>query len=175
VNLRWAHKLAFSGADAVHIASAIASGCVEFLTFDGDGKGKGILGNAPLLLEVFGLRAITPRHSKSLPPEKDPDAINPLLRALGPLHEGSVAVAPSASTPVLYQNPVATPAAMPVPTAHNVSVNDPKNWNGLSAIPASISEPAENLSNPSTQTNISNGQPDGTPKESNLSTPEESS
>jgi predicted nucleic acid-binding protein len=63
VNLRWVHGMSFGGADAMHLASALAAGCVEFLTFDGSGGKKGILSFASELFETFGIKAIRPRDS----------------------------------------------------------------------------------------------------------------
>jgi hypothetical protein len=72
VNLRWTHNLAFGGADALHIASALASRCEEFLTFDG-GKKKGILNSAQELFDIFGLNVIRPQLSKCVPVKNNPE------------------------------------------------------------------------------------------------------
>ncbi len=45
-NLRWVHDLNLSGADAIHVASALAMGCDEFITTDS----KGILKRTEQLL-----------------------------------------------------------------------------------------------------------------------------
>lgn len=72
-DLRWVHNLAFSGADAVHVASAISSGCEEFLTFDH----KSILSKEKELFDLFGLRAVYPRMSGAVPLSKHPE-VGPL-------------------------------------------------------------------------------------------------
>ena len=69
-HLLWTHHIALKGADAMHVASALVSGCEEFLTFDG-ASGGGILGQAGKLLEI-GLRAVTPKETNALPRIKDP-------------------------------------------------------------------------------------------------------
>ena len=63
-NLYWVHDLGFSGADAVHIASAMEMKCDEFLTFDGRGPIK-----RKEELETLALTAMRPRETKSLTKE----------------------------------------------------------------------------------------------------------
>lgn len=63
-NLRWIHGLALKGADAIHVASALAMKCDEFITTDG----KGLLKRAELLA-ALGLRVSPPSATGLLPPE----------------------------------------------------------------------------------------------------------
>ena len=60
-NLRWAHGLNFSGADAVHIASALELKCDEFLTWDERLHSKA---NA---LDTLALPVRFPRNTSCLP------------------------------------------------------------------------------------------------------------
>jgi len=63
-NLRWIHGLALKGADAIHVASALAMKCDEFITTDG----KGLLKRAEALAKL-NLSVCRPSGSKLLPPE----------------------------------------------------------------------------------------------------------
>lgn len=62
-NLRWNHKLAFRGADAMHVASALEMGCSEFITTD-----EKILSRAAELAGL-GLRVIRAHQTSYLPAE----------------------------------------------------------------------------------------------------------
>lgn len=62
-NLRWTYKLAFKGADSLHIASALEMGCSEFVTSDED-----ILSHANEALKL-GIRIIHPHETSILPDE----------------------------------------------------------------------------------------------------------
>jgi predicted nucleic acid-binding protein len=66
-NLRWNHDIRLSGADAIHVASAIDAQCTEFLTWDTDIK-KQKTAEKMNLLAKFGISVITPRETKLLPP-----------------------------------------------------------------------------------------------------------
>ena len=63
-NLRWIHGLALKGADAVHVASALAMKCDEFITTDS----KGLLKRAEGLAKL-NLRMSRPSETQLLPPE----------------------------------------------------------------------------------------------------------
>jgi len=62
-NLRWNHKLAFRGADAMHVASALEMGCSEFITADDK-----IISRAAEL-SCLGLRVVRARDTSFLPAE----------------------------------------------------------------------------------------------------------
>ena len=62
-DLRWVHNIALDGADAVHVASALEMGCVEFITSDGR-----ILGRAQELA-ALGLRVVSALDTGYLPAE----------------------------------------------------------------------------------------------------------
>ena len=62
-NLRWAHGLSFSGADAIHIASAMEMKCDEFLTWDEKIHAQAVaLGNLSIPVHF-------PRDTAALPME----------------------------------------------------------------------------------------------------------
>jgi hypothetical protein len=63
-NLRWLHGLALKGADAIHVASALAMKCDEFVTTDGKGLLKRAEGFAKL-----NLRVSRPSETRLLPPD----------------------------------------------------------------------------------------------------------
>ena len=63
-NLRWIHGLALKGADAIHVASALAMKCEELVTTDE----KGLLRRAELLARL-NLRVCRPRDTGALPAE----------------------------------------------------------------------------------------------------------
>lgn len=63
-NLRWIHGLALKGGDAIHVASALAMKCDEFITTDG----KGLLKRAEALAKL-NLRVCRPSATRLLPPE----------------------------------------------------------------------------------------------------------
>ncbi len=63
-NLRWIHGLALKGADAVHVASALAMKCEEIITT----AGKGLLKKAEAL-EKLNLRVCRPAETRLLPAE----------------------------------------------------------------------------------------------------------
>jgi predicted nucleic acid-binding protein len=63
-NLRWLHGLALKGADAIHVASALAMKCDGFITTDE----KGFLKRAEGLAKL-NLRVCRPSDTKLLPPE----------------------------------------------------------------------------------------------------------
>jgi predicted nucleic acid-binding protein len=63
-NLRWIHGLALKGADAIHVASAIAMKCDEFITTDE----KGLLKRAEALAKL-NMRVCRPSDTRLLPPE----------------------------------------------------------------------------------------------------------
>jgi hypothetical protein len=63
-NLRWIHGLPLRGADAIHVSSALAMKCDEFITTDG----KGLLKRVEALAKL-NLRACRPADTRLLPPE----------------------------------------------------------------------------------------------------------
>ena len=63
-NLRWIHGLALKGADAIHVASALAMKCDEFVTTDS----KGLLQRSEALAKL-NLCVCRPSDTKLLPPE----------------------------------------------------------------------------------------------------------
>lgn len=63
-NLRWIHRLALKGADAIHVASALAMKCDEFITTDG----RGLLKREEELAKL-NLRVCRPSETKLLPSE----------------------------------------------------------------------------------------------------------
>jgi hypothetical protein len=63
-NLRWIHDLALKGADAIHLASALAMKCHEFITTDG----KGFLRRAEAIAKL-NLRVCRPSKTTLLPSE----------------------------------------------------------------------------------------------------------
>lgn len=91
-DLLWVHGIPFGGADGIHVASAIASGCEEFLTFDH----CHIISKAAELEEKFGLRAVLPRNSVLVPKSKHPDA-GPLLAGVGALKDADTKNQPQAA------------------------------------------------------------------------------
>ena len=66
-DLRWVDGLSFKGADAVHVATAIKTGCTEFITHDDNSIGTHDKKKA--LLKEFGLTVVHPRDTKALPQE----------------------------------------------------------------------------------------------------------
>ena len=74
-DLLWVHGISLKGADAVHVASAVAAGCSEFVTFD-----SGVTSKASELNAVFGLKIVAPRESTIIPQAHHPDA-GPLFTA----------------------------------------------------------------------------------------------
>lgn len=63
-NLRWIHDVSLKGADAIHVASAIAMGCDEFITNDN----QFLVQNAATLAKL-NLRVCRPSETRVLPPE----------------------------------------------------------------------------------------------------------
>jgi predicted nucleic acid-binding protein len=61
-DLEWEHEINLGGADAVHIATALKTGCGEFFTSDG----RGPLKNASKIL-ALGLKVIRPADTLLLP------------------------------------------------------------------------------------------------------------
>jgi predicted nucleic acid-binding protein len=61
-DLEWEYGINLSGADAVHIATAIKTGCREFFTSDG----RGPLKNAVKIL-ALGLTVVRPADTSLLP------------------------------------------------------------------------------------------------------------
>jgi predicted nucleic acid-binding protein len=87
-NLRWAHGLSFSGADSIHIASALETKCDEFITWDNKPHDK-----AADLLNL-ALTVCIPSNTHCLPDKyKQQPLITP---ATGPL---PALPAPSVSQP----------------------------------------------------------------------------
>lgn len=176
-NLYWVHQLTFSGADAIHIASALEMSCDEYLTFDGKAHDRA------KELESLGITVLLPRNTKSLTKE----AIEHAERAnvakdqrtlLDDLdtetQDDAKTENETAANEPTDESPVAAPAAIPDPTAQNVSENEQNNTDKL-PISTSSNEAAENLMEPSTQTNKSLEQVNPAPEESNHGRPESSS
>jgi len=63
-DLEWEDDVNLQGADAVHVATALRTGCKEFFTSDG----RGPLKNASKI-EALGLRVIRPADTTMLPPD----------------------------------------------------------------------------------------------------------
>jgi predicted nucleic acid-binding protein len=63
-DLEWEHDINLGGADAIHVATAIKTGCKEFLTTDE----KGPIKNASKLAKLK-LKVIRPADTLLLPPE----------------------------------------------------------------------------------------------------------
>lgn len=61
-DLEWEHEINLKGADALHVATAIKTGCKEFYTSDA----RGPLNNAAKI-ESLGLKVIRPAQSLLLP------------------------------------------------------------------------------------------------------------
>lgn len=61
-SLLWDHGIKLKGADAIHIASALETGCVEFLTTDQRGPTKYFE-----KIEMLGLKVIPARETLHLP------------------------------------------------------------------------------------------------------------
>ncbi|MDX6499822.1 MAG: hypothetical protein QOG23_3082 [Blastocatellia bacterium] len=61
-DLEWEHDINLKGADALHVATAIKTGCKEFYTSDG----RGPLKNAAKI-QSLGLKVIRPAQSLLLP------------------------------------------------------------------------------------------------------------
>ena len=62
-DLRWVHNIVLSGADALHLASAIDVGCLEFLTSDGKVLNLQEAGQ----LNRLGIDVRQPRNTQNLP------------------------------------------------------------------------------------------------------------
>lgn len=66
-DLQWDHGINMGGADAIHVATALSTGCKEFLSFD-YAKSKSPLKFAPKL-KALGLVAVVPAGTSLLPPD----------------------------------------------------------------------------------------------------------
>jgi predicted nucleic acid-binding protein len=62
-DLEWEKNIPLKGADSVHVATAIRTGCKEFFTTDG----RGPLKNAERIERVFGLKVIPASKTQLLP------------------------------------------------------------------------------------------------------------
>jgi hypothetical protein len=67
-DLLWVDKIRLSGADAIHVASAMLSQCSQFLTIDSKIR-KQKLSTAIPQLKTIGLTVIRPSETDCLPPE----------------------------------------------------------------------------------------------------------
>jgi hypothetical protein len=75
-DLRWKHALVFGGPDAIHFASAIEAGAVEFLTGDARLQKPKVAAALPKLASI-GLRVIRPSATGYLPDSyKQGDILN---------------------------------------------------------------------------------------------------
>ncbi len=76
-DLAWTHNINMSGADAIHVETAIKTGCKEFLSFD-FGKSKSPVKLAPQL-KSLGLITIEPAETSLLPPTyRQPNFLAPV-------------------------------------------------------------------------------------------------
>lgn len=66
-NLRWEHGIALSGADALHVASALSMDCREFYTTDNKIKGGGKFATNAGAIETLGMRVVPPSETGFLP------------------------------------------------------------------------------------------------------------
>lgn len=65
-DFRWVHGLSFRSVDAMHIASALETGCIEFITTDGQIKKPKFVPAIPVM-GTMGLRIITAPDTAQLP------------------------------------------------------------------------------------------------------------
>lgn len=76
-DLLWNDKILLSGADSLHVASALLGGCSEFLTLDGKiRKQKKFAVAIPQLVNI-GLRVLRPSQTNKLPGEYRTDDLFP--------------------------------------------------------------------------------------------------
>ena len=68
-DLFWRDGILLSGADSLHVASALIDGCVEFLTLDGKIKRQKKFASAIPQLKTVGLSVIRPSETGKLPNE----------------------------------------------------------------------------------------------------------
>jgi predicted nucleic acid-binding protein len=68
-DLRWKHDIRLSGADALHIASALSVECKEFLTTDGEKKRRSPLHEADKIV-ALGMAVIIPSRTGYLSEER---------------------------------------------------------------------------------------------------------
>lgn len=78
-DLHWDHGINLGGADSIHVATALVTGCKEFLSFD-YAKKKSPLKFA-VELQKLGLKAILPGGTSLLPPEYKQATIQDLIDA----------------------------------------------------------------------------------------------
>lgn len=67
-DLLWNDSISLSGADGLHVASALLDGCSEFLTFDGKISKQKFAAAIPRL-QTIGLRVVRPSQTSYLPAE----------------------------------------------------------------------------------------------------------
>jgi predicted nucleic acid-binding protein len=82
--LRWVHDIALSGADAHHLATALESGCEEFITYD-----NGFLKKKDKI-HALGIRPIKGHESQFLPVEPPPEVPAPIVDADTMLGQGKL-------------------------------------------------------------------------------------
>jgi predicted nucleic acid-binding protein len=80
-DLRWKHGIALSGADAVHVASALYMKCDELITFDGKAKDAFTY---KATLAGLKLRVIEPSDSTSIPDTYRQEEMFPVERKKAP-------------------------------------------------------------------------------------------
>jgi len=68
-DLRWKHSLNFKAVDAIHIASAIESGCDELITWDGIGSSKKSILSQAGALNAQGIKVRPPDKTTLIPQE----------------------------------------------------------------------------------------------------------
>jgi hypothetical protein len=77
-DLLWKDNILLSGADSIHVATALFGKCVEFLTLDGKIR-KQKFGAAVPELKKIGLSVIRPSQTNNLPNEfRSDDLLRPL-------------------------------------------------------------------------------------------------
>jgi hypothetical protein len=67
-DLLWNDNIILAGADSIHVATALFSGCSEFLTLDEKLKKEKLVAAVPLL-DNLGLKLLRPQQTMRLPNE----------------------------------------------------------------------------------------------------------
>jgi predicted nucleic acid-binding protein len=88
-DLHWLDGILLSGADSLHVASAILDGCTEFLTLDGKIRNQAKFAAAIPLLHKVGLAVIRPSETGKLPNEhRSEDLVTLAAKAASESGEG---------------------------------------------------------------------------------------
>jgi predicted nucleic acid-binding protein len=78
-DLRWTHNLRLSGADLIHVASALEAECTELISWDAD-MNNPKSAQKVAVLQKLGVNVIYPRQSKLLPSFYETETVElPLL------------------------------------------------------------------------------------------------